>query len=49
MIDELEVNHKVGRLYFYFCNGNEINAQLLIRIANNYHNLYDIYTCDYYD
>ena len=49
MIDQLNVNHRVGRIDVRIRNSNPIDIQLLEKIRSNCHNLYFICIGDYYD
>jgi len=46
MIDQLDVNHKVGILKFAISNDNPFDSELLAKMAKNYRNVYHIYILD---
>ena len=49
MVNQLDVNHKVGIVRFDICNDNIFDSDLLVKMVNNYHNVYHIYIFDRYD
>jgi len=49
MVDQLDVNHKVGIVEFDIRDDNLIDSDLLVKMVNNYHNVYHIYIFDIYN
>jgi len=49
MIDELDVNNKVGTIWIGVNSANVINKSMITSMVTNYHNLYYIYVEDYLD
>ena len=49
MIDELNVNQKVGEIGIGISNTNPINEQIIRIMINNYKNVYNIYVIDITD
>jgi len=49
MINELNVNHKVGGIGIKLDNENPINEEIIRMMNNNYNNLYSIGVFDYND
>jgi len=49
MINELNVNHKVGGIRIKLRNNNPINEEIIRIIINNYDNVYSILVYDYND
>ena len=47
MINELNVNNKVGRILIKLSNNNPINQEIIRMMTNRYYNLYGIYVFDY--
>ena len=46
MINELNVNQKVGRIWITLNNDNPINEEIIRMIINSCNNVYQIYICD---
>lgn len=42
MIDRLDINQKVGRIFIKISPNNPINAEIMRTILNNYNNIYRI-------
>ena len=49
MINELNVNHKVGTIIIGLSNDNPINEEIIRIMNNNYNNVYSIGVDDYND
>ena len=49
MINELNVNQKVIRIWIRLSNKNPINEQIIRIMNNNYNNIYDIIVDDHND
>ena len=49
MINQLNVNHKVGRIWITLRNNNPINEEIIRMINNNYNNVYGIDVRDWND
>jgi len=47
MINELNVNHKVGIISIKLSNDNLINEEIIRMMNNNYKNMYWIRVCDH--
>jgi len=45
MIDELDIDHKVGFLEIDIISSNPLNEEIIRMVANRYHNIYrfDVY------
>jgi len=46
MVNELNVNQKVGRICIGLSNDNPINEEIIRMVIDSCHNLYDIYVED---
>jgi len=49
MINELNVNHKVGTILIKLRNDNPINEEIVRMMTNSCNNVYWIVICDYND
>ena len=49
MIDELDVNHKVGSIYIKLIQDNPINTEILKTMTRRYQNAYNVGIKDYSD
>jgi len=49
MINELNVNHKVGEISITLSNNNPINEEIIRMMISNYDNVYSILVYDYND
>ena len=46
MIDDLNINHKVGLVWIHLNDNNPITKELLIKMIDRYYNVYDITIAD---